>query len=114
MFYKPYESQGEAWPITFARLIWGILIFQVFMTGIFLLRQGFILASLMIPLLVGTLAWSLYTAKKFEPLSKNVNLSSVFEVQRGEESEDVVRMRAGHPVSWSQRHVIDFASSDTP
>lgn len=73
------------------------------MTGIFLLRQGFILASLMVPLLIGTFAWSFYTAKAFEALSKNVNLSSVFEVQRGEDTEDVVQMRAGHPVSWSQR-----------
>ena len=105
VFYKPYESQGEAWPITFNRLIWGIMIFQIFMTGIFLLKKGIVLATLMIPLLVGTLAWSIYTARVFKPLSKNVNLSSVFEVQRGEESEDVIRMRAGHPVSWSQRCV---------
>lgn len=56
----------------------------------------------MAPLLFGTLAWSIYTAKAFKPLSKFVNLSSVFEVQRGEETEDVLRMRAGHPVTWSQ------------
>jgi len=99
VFYKPYESQGEAWPITFTRLIWGITIFQVFMTGIFILKKGIVLSSLMVPLLIGTVVWSLYTAGKFKPLSEHVNLSSVFEVQRGEETEDVTRMRAGHPVT---------------
>lgn len=105
MFYKPYESQGQAWPITFARLIWGIFIFQIFMTGLFILKKAVVLSSLMAPLLFGTFVWSVYTNATFKPLSKNVNLSSVFEVQRGEESADVLRMRTGHPVTWSQRYV---------
>lgn len=103
VFYKPYESQGQAWPITFIRLIWGVVIFLVFMTGIFLLKKSFILATLLLPLLGGTLIWSWYIHKTLKPLSKFVSLSSVFEVQRGEESADVTRLRAGHPVTWSQR-----------
>jgi len=55
------------------------------------------------PLLVGTVVWSWYINKSLAPLSKYVSLSSVFEVQRGEETADVVRLRAGHPVTWSQR-----------
>ena len=73
------------------------------MIGLFLLKKGIILASLMIPLLFLTFAWAIYTTRVFEPLSRNVNLSSVVEVERGEESEEVVRMREGHPVTWSQR-----------
>lgn len=103
VFYKPYESQGQAWPITFTRLIWGIIIFQVFMTGLFLLKKGYVLSSFMALLLFATFVWSVYTAQIFEPLSKYVNLSSVFEVQRGEESADIQRMRTGHPVTLSQR-----------
>lgn len=34
-----------------------------------------------------------------------MNLSAVVEVERGEESEEVARMREGHPVTWSQRWV---------
>ena len=63
------------------------------------------------PLLVGTVVWSWYINKSLAPLSKYVSLSSVFEVQRGEETADVVRLRAGHPVTWSQRWVflgLDF------
>lgn len=103
VFYKPYESQGQAWPITFARLIWGVVIFLVFMTGIFILRKSYILSSLLVPLLGGVVLWSWYIDRTFTPLSKYVNLSSVCEVQRGEDSADVVRMKAGHPVTWSQR-----------
>lgn len=76
------------------------------MTGLFLLKKGFVLSSLMVPLLFGTFVWSIYTWKMFTPLSKSVNLSSVFEVQRGEESAEVSRMRAGHPVTWSQRYAF--------
>jgi hypothetical protein len=40
VFYKPYESQGQAWGITFTRLIWGVIMFLVFMTGIFALKKS--------------------------------------------------------------------------
>ncbi|KAJ3503140.1 hypothetical protein NLJ89_g8565 [Agrocybe chaxingu] len=105
VFYKPYESQGQAWPITFIRLIWGVVIFLLFMIGIFTLRKSWILSSLLVPLLAATIAWSWYVDKSLRPLSKYVGLSSVFEVQRGEETADVLRLRAGHPVTWSQSNL---------
>lgn len=105
VFYKPYESQGQAWPITFARLIWGVLIFLIFMSGNFVLKRSFVLSSLVAPLFVFTVAWSVYINNSFHGLTKYVNLSAVFEVQRGEDTEEVVRLRTGHPVSWSQRCV---------
>ncbi|KIK63926.1 hypothetical protein GYMLUDRAFT_241156 [Collybiopsis luxurians FD-317 M1] len=105
VFYKPYESQGQAWPLTYVRLIWGVLIFLVFMTGFFLLSESFILSFLLVPLLAGTLFWSWWMHKKLTPLSEYVNLSSVFEVERGEESADVARLKMGHPVTWSQSNL---------
>ncbi|KAL4080029.1 hypothetical protein V8B97DRAFT_1929520 [Scleroderma yunnanense] len=105
VFFKPYESQGQAWPITFVRLIWGIVIFQVFMIGILTLRQSYIMSSLLVPLVIGTVAWSWYIHSAFRPLSYAVCLSSVCEVERGEETADVVRLREGHPVSWSQSNL---------
>ncbi|KAF8193023.1 hypothetical protein BJ912DRAFT_1094023 [Pholiota molesta] len=105
VFYKPYESQGQAWPITFIRLIWGVVIFLLFMIGIFTLRHSYVLSSLLVPLLAGTVAWSWYVDKSLRPLSKYVGLSSVFEVQRGEETAEVLRLRAGHPVTWSQSNL---------
>ncbi|KAH7918403.1 DUF221-domain-containing protein [Leucogyrophana mollusca] len=105
VFYKPYESQGQAWPLTFVRLIWGILIFQIFMIGILTLRKSYILSSLLAPLLLATVLWSWYIDKTFKPLSRAVCLSSVYEVERGEETADVVRLREGHPVTWSQSNL---------
>ncbi|PBK93009.1 DUF221-domain-containing protein, partial [Armillaria gallica] len=105
VFYKPYESQGQAWPLTFIRLIWGVVIFLVFMTGFFILSKSFIMASLLMPLLAGTVVWSWWVDKSLKPLSDFVSLSSVYEVERGEETADVVRLRAGHPVTWSQSNL---------
>lgn len=73
------------------------------MIGIFTLRKAFILSSILVPLLFATVAWGWYLDSEFGGLSKFVSLSSVFEVQRGEETADVMRLRAGHPVTWSQR-----------
>ncbi|KAI0249273.1 DUF221-domain-containing protein [Lactifluus subvellereus] len=105
VFYKPYESQGQAWPITFTRLICGVVIFLVFMSGNFVLKRSFVLSSLVTPLIAFTVVWSVYISSSFRGLSRYVNLSAVFEVQRGEETEDVVRLRAGHPVTWSQSNL---------
>ncbi|KAF8581445.1 DUF221-domain-containing protein [Ramaria rubella] len=105
VFYKPYESHGQAWPITCHRLLWGVIMFQVFMTGIFTLNQSYILSSLMTPLILCTLYWGWSMDRAFQPLSEFVSLSSAFEVQRGEDSDDVVRLRAGHPVTLSQSNL---------
>ncbi|KAL1741606.1 hypothetical protein HDZ31DRAFT_45065 [Schizophyllum fasciatum] len=105
VFYKPYESRGQAWPITFIRLIWGVVIFQIFMVGFFLLKKAFIISTIMIPLIVFTVIWTWWVDRTLAPLSKFVSLSSVCEVERGEETADVVRLRAGHPVTWSQSNL---------
>ncbi|KAG8730698.1 hypothetical protein FRC11_006065, partial [Ceratobasidium sp. 423] len=104
VFYKPAESRGEAWPITFRRLMWGLTLFQTFMTGIFTLKQSFVLASLMAPLIIGTLWWAWWINKEYVPMSTYVSLSAVCEVQRGTE-EEVNRMRRGEAVSASQSHL---------
>ncbi|CAE6509739.1 unnamed protein product, partial [Rhizoctonia solani] len=104
VFYKPAESRGEAWPITFRRLMWGLTLFQTFMTGIFTLKQSFVLASLMAPLIIGTMWWAWWINKEYVSMSTYVSLSAVCEVQRGTE-EEVNRMRRGEAVSASQSHL---------
>ena len=103
VFYKPYESRGQAWPITFNRLVWGVVMFQLFMTGIFILRKKTLFWPLMPPLIGFTLYWAWTINRDFEPLSSFVSLSAVFEVQRGEATNDVAKLKAGHPVTPSQR-----------
>jgi hypothetical protein len=89
------------------------MIFLIFMTGFFLLQNTYaksklswFITILLIPLIVGTLVWSWYVHGALKPLSEFVSLSSVFEVERGEETADVTALRAGHPVTWSQRCVL--------
>jgi calcium permeable stress-gated cation channel len=84
------------------------------MSGNFVLRGSFVLSSLVAPLIVFTVAWSMYISSSFRGLSSYVNLSAAFEVQRGEETEDVVRLRAGHPVTWSQRSFHFFTCVSSP
>lgn len=85
--------------------MWGVVIFQVFMTGIFILKKSYVLSTLMAPLIAATVLWGWWIYWSLRPLSKFVSLSSIFEVERGEEGPDVVKLRAGHPVTWSQRYV---------
>lgn len=75
------------------------------MIGIFTLRESFILSSLLVPLLFGTIVWTWYVERAFQPLSKYVSLSSVCEVERGTDIAKVMRLQEGHPVTWSQRSV---------
>ncbi|KIM23091.1 hypothetical protein M408DRAFT_321498, partial [Serendipita vermifera MAFF 305830] len=106
VFYKPYESQGQAWPITFVRLIWSVIIFQILMTGIFSLETYFTLGAMMLPLIAFTMWWGYTTYNYFWGLSNYVSLSTISEVQRGEDSDDVARLRQGAgSVSWSQSHL---------
>ena len=75
------------------------------MTGFFLLSESLKLAGTLFVLLAGTVLWSWWVYRSYKPLSKFVSLSSVFEVERGEEAADVLRIRAGHPVTWSQSNL---------
>lgn len=86
--------------------MWGVLMFQLFMVGVFTLSTSYVLSGLMAPLIAFSLFWGWYMDRVFEPLSSNVSLSSVFEVQRGEETADVAKMRSVHPVTWSQRYAF--------
>ena len=78
------------------------------MSGMFIVKKSFVLATLLAPLLAGTLMWWYYTDKQFRPLSKYVSLSSVHEVERGEESADEgeVPEREGALVGVAEWHVL--------
>lgn len=75
------------------------------MTGFFLLSESYVLSTLLVPLIGIVGLWTWYVRGELRPLSKYVSLSSVNEVERGEESADVTALRRGHPVTASQRSV---------
>ncbi|BGP27145.1 hypothetical protein JCM10295v2_006109 [Rhodotorula toruloides] len=105
VFYRPYESRGQAWPLAYNRVGLGLLIFQVFMLGFFTVRKAFLLVVLMVPLLASTVytIWRLY--RTYVPLSRFVNLSQACEVTNGAGADDIVKLRKGHPVTRSQTHL---------
>ncbi|WVQ97942.1 hypothetical protein IAU59_005061 [Kwoniella sp. CBS 9459] len=102
IYFKPYESNGEAWRITFARTLWALIIFQLFMTGLFSLRQFFWASGAMVPLILYTLWWSWVMYRDFGPLSQYLALSSICEVKRGEQPGGVVGVGEEGNVSRSQ------------
>lgn len=102
VYFKPYESNGEAWRITFARTLWALIIFQLFMTGLFSLRTYFWASGIMVPLIIYTLWRSWMMWRDFGPLSEYLAISSVCEVQRGEGVHGILGV-GGDAVSRSQR-----------
>ncbi|WVQ84128.1 hypothetical protein IAT38_006275 [Cryptococcus sp. DSM 104549] len=105
VYFKPYESNGEAWRITFARTLWALCIFQLFMTGLFSLRQFFWASGAMVPLIFLTLWQSWIMWRDFGPLSEFLAISNVCEVQRGEGVDSVMSVEGEGSVSRSQSNL---------
>ncbi|KAF9173666.1 hypothetical protein BGX20_002502 [Mortierella sp. AD010] len=74
VYFHPYESGGQMWPMVYSRMTLGLLIFQLTMLGFFMLNHAYIFGILLAPLPVGTFYfwhWTTYTYKstaKFMPL----------------------------------------------
>ncbi|KAM0790961.1 hypothetical protein ACM66B_004266 [Microbotryomycetes sp. NB124-2] len=101
VYYRPYESRGQAWPLAFNRMGWALLIMQLFMFALFTFRKAFLLSGSLIPLFIGTAYTTWSIGDSYSGLSKYVNLSQACEVTSGA-AGDVVRLRRGHPVTSKQ------------
>ncbi|KAF9963585.1 hypothetical protein BGZ65_002034 [Modicella reniformis] len=66
VFFHPYESNGQSWPMVYNRIMVGLLLFQSTMLGLFLLKKSFLLGGLLVPLLIGTIWFWIYTTKKYK------------------------------------------------
>jgi hypothetical protein len=75
VFRSPASASGEAWPTTFVRLVWGIVVFQLFMTGLFAARGSVSASTGMLPLLAGTVIWSWMMHLDMRGLSRYTPLS---------------------------------------
>ncbi|GAA6025636.1 hypothetical protein JCM11491_007153, partial [Sporobolomyces phaffii] len=107
VFYRPYESRGQAWPIAFNRVGLALVVFQVFMFGLFTVRKAFLLSVLMVPLVLATLYTMYHLSSVYLALSRFINLSQAAEVAHGGDATagDVVQLRQGHPVTTSQTNL---------
>ncbi len=77
VYVNRYESTGLSWPTTFSRLIWGIVFFQLFMTGTFAVRKSVVAGLGMVPLLGVTVVWSWWMRGDLEGLSRHTALSAI-------------------------------------
>lgn len=77
VYFKPYESIGQAWPITFRMMIVGLLTFQLFMAGLFSLQKAFYLSAGTTFLIILTLWWAWYMLILFDPSAKYIPLHAI-------------------------------------
>lgn len=89
VFYKSYESKGQAFPLSAQRCIWALVLFQIFQLSLFSIRKQILMSFLSFPLLVFTIWFGHHLYKTFEPLSDHVNLASIAEVSRPEAVEQI-------------------------
>lgn len=74
---QPQHATGGAWRIICFRIVLGLVVFQVTMAGYLVLQFAFFASSLLIPLLIGTVCYSYYWKRQFQPLTNYIALRSI-------------------------------------
>ena len=78
---QPQHATGGAWRIICYRIVLGLVVFQLTMSGVLALKRAFIEATLIIPLLIATLWYGYQFRLRFEPLTRFVSLRSIKRAQ---------------------------------
>lgn len=71
------HSTGQAWLIICNCVVVGLLFFEIAMAGLLALRTAFYRSILIIPLLAGTIWFSVFFRRTFDPLMKFIALRSL-------------------------------------
>ncbi|RVX68889.1 hypothetical protein B0A52_07544 [Exophiala mesophila] len=71
------HSTGRAWPMICNRIITGIVLFQVAMTGILALRGALTASLFLAPLLFATIWFTIYFSRTYYPLMRFIALRSI-------------------------------------
>lgn len=74
---QPQHATGGAWRIISYRMVLGLIVFQVTMAGYLSLQLAFFASLLVVPLLMGTVWYSYYWKRQFEPLTNYIALRSI-------------------------------------
>ncbi|MCO5565398.1 hypothetical protein L7F22_019071 [Adiantum nelumboides] len=82
VFYRSYESRGQAWPLSSMRCLWALLLFQIFQLSLFSVRKQLLLSTLTLPLIAFTFWFHHYLNRTFTELSEYVSLSSIAEINK--------------------------------
>lgn len=71
------QSTGRAWPMICNRIILGLLLFQIAMTGILAGKSAFTASAFLVPLVIATVWFTVYFQRTFFPLMKFIALRSI-------------------------------------
>ena len=71
------HSTGRAWPMICDRIIVGLVVFQVAMTGVLALKSALTPAILLLPLLIATVWFTVYFRRTYHPLMTYIALRSI-------------------------------------
>jgi hypothetical protein len=74
---QPQHATGGAWRIICYRIVLGLVVFQLAMSGVLALKNALVAASLLIPLLIATLWYGYHFRERFEPLTRFISLRSI-------------------------------------
>ncbi|KAI7777051.1 hypothetical protein LA080_004211 [Diaporthe eres] len=74
---QPQHATGGAWRIISYRMVLGLIVFQLTMAGYLSLQLAFFASFLVVPLLMGTVWYSYYWKRQFEPLTNYIALRSI-------------------------------------
>lgn len=74
---QPQHATGGAWRIICFRIVLGLVVFQVTMAGYLVLQLAFFASLLLLPLLMGTVWYSYYWKRQFQPLTNYIALRSI-------------------------------------
>ena len=87
---QPQHATGGAWRMICYRVMLGLAVFQLTMSGYLALRKAFTVALLVVPLFVATLWYGWGFRRRVEPLTRFISLRSVKRVDDGESGESVM------------------------
>ncbi|KAJ4297381.1 hypothetical protein N0V88_004300 [Collariella sp. IMI 366227] len=83
---QPQHATGGAWRMICYRIMLGLVVFHVTMSGYLALRKAFTVAVLIAPLFIATLWYGWDFKKRAEPLTRFISLRSIKRTEEGGET----------------------------
>ncbi|KAL2271390.1 hypothetical protein VTJ83DRAFT_761 [Remersonia thermophila] len=74
---QPQHATGGAWRMVCYRIVLGLAVFHLTMSGYLALRKAWIISGLITPLFIGTLAYAWVFRRRVEPLTHFIALRSI-------------------------------------
>ncbi|KAK4239417.1 hypothetical protein C8A03DRAFT_42961 [Achaetomium macrosporum] len=87
---QPQHATGGAWRMICYRIMLGLVVFHITMSGYLALRKAFTVALLVGPLFVATLWYGWGFRRRVEPLTRFISLRSIKQTGEGGESSSAI------------------------